>query len=167
MKKTRQLIDVSHIEKRLRADVIKGYMAKNNIARAVCFSCGNASKYLKLAGVPTLDISPHGDMISKRWFTQAEITHLFPTLFDATSGHLPIFLMREIATRLSAELTFSQGNEYVIPSGSGETVICLKMAFPDIAFIPAYNNADPATEYNTNAPLNSLVRAMFNEIINE
>lgn len=161
MKKQRQRIDVSLTEKRLRADVIRAYMADNDIARAVCFSCGNASAALKNAGVPVLDISPRGDMESRRWFTQAEISRLFPLLFDATSGHLPVFLMQRIANRLRTELSFSQDIEYEIPCGSGETVVCLKMAFPQVNFTPVYDNSDPATEYSPNAPLNGLVRAMF------
>lgn len=161
MKKPRQKIDVSLTEKRLRADVIKAYMADNDIARAVCFSCGNASAALKKAGVAVLDISPCGDMVSRRWFTQAEISRLFPLLFDATSGHLPVFLMQRIADRLRAELTFTPDTEYEIPSGSGETIVCLKMAFPQVDFTPVYDNNIPATEYSPNAPLNGLVRAMF------
>ena len=156
-------IDVSPIEKRVRAEVIKRYMARNNLGEAVCFSCGNATAKLKQAGVNLLAIAPDGDLESHRWFTQEEIARLFPNLFDATSGHLPIHLMREIADELRVNLTFDTGTRYIIPSGSGETVVCLKMAFPTVDFYPEYNDNYPATEYSPHAPLNRLVKAMFGE----
>lgn len=160
-----QRIDIYKTEKRIRAEVVWAYMKRCNIAYAVCFSCGNASLYLREAGVPLLDISPHGDLMANRWFTMEEIRQRFPQAFDATSGHLPADLMEDIAERLKKELKFNQETEYIIPTGSGESVICLKMAFPHIKFVPEYNNNDSATEYNDNAPLNSLVRAMFKRII--
>lgn len=160
----RQTIDIYKAEKRIRAEVVRAYMTRCGISYAVCFSCGNASHYLKEAGVSLLDISPQGDLTANRWFTMEEIRQRFPQAFDATSGHLPTDLMREIAERLRAELTFDTDTEYIIPTGSGEGVVCLKMAFPDILFTPQYNNSDPATEYNDESPLNAVVRAMFNKI---
>lgn len=160
----RQTIDIYRTEKRIRAEVVQAYMKRNGIPYAVCFSCGNASRYLREAGVPLIDISPQGDLTANRWFTMEEIRQRFPQAFDATSGHLPTDLMREIAERLRAELSFDTDTEYIIPTGSGEGVVCLKMAFPDVPFTPQYNDNDPATEYNEEAPLNGVVRAMFNKI---
>lgn len=160
----RQTIDIYRTEKRIRAEVVRAYMVRNGIPYAVCFSCGNASRYLCEADVPLIDISPRGDLTANRWFTMEEIRQRFPQAFDATSGHLPTDFMREIADRLRAELSFDTDTEYVIPTGSGESVVCLKMAFPEVNFIPQYNDSDPATEYNEEAPLNGVVRAMFNKI---
>lgn len=160
----RQKIDIYKTEKRIRAEVVQAYMTRCGISYAVCFSCGNASRYLKEAGVSLLDISPQGDLTANRWFTMEEIRRRFPKAFDATSGHLPADLMGEIAERLKREFNFEQDTEYIIPTGSGEGVVCLKMAFPDILFTPQYNNSDPATEYNDESPLNAVVRAMFNKI---
>jgi len=160
----RQKIDIYKTEKRIRAEVVRAYMKRNGISYAVCFSCGNASRFLREAGVPLIDISPQGDLTANRWFTMEEIRQRFPQAFDATSGHLPTDLMREIAERLRAELSFDTGTEYIIPTGSGEGVVCLKMAFPDVLFTPQYDDSDPATEYNEEAPLNGVVRAMFNKI---
>lgn len=160
----RQTIDIYKAEKRIRAEVVRAYMVRCGIAYAVCFSCGNASRYLREAGVPLIDISPHGDLTANRWFTMEEIRQRFPQAFDATSGHLPADLMHEIAERLKREFNFEQDTEYIIPTGSGEGVVCLKMAFLDILFTPQYNNSDPATEYNDESPLNAVVRAMFNKI---
>lgn len=101
-----QRIDIYKTEKRIRAEVVWAYMKRCNIAYAVCFSCGNASLYLREAGVPLLDISPHGDLMANRWFTMEEIRQRFPQAFDATSGHLPADLMEDIAERLKKELKF-------------------------------------------------------------
>lgn len=160
----RQAIDIYKTEKRIRAEVVRAYMERNDIPYAVCFSCGNASLFLREAGVPLIDISPQGDLTANRWFTMEEIRQRFPQAFDATSGHLPTDLMREIAERLRVELSFDTDTEYVIPTGSGESIVCLKIAFPDVFFIPQYNDSNPATEYNKEAPLNAVVRAMFNKI---
>ena len=160
----RELIDIYKTEKRIRAEVVRAYMERNGIPYAVCFSCGNASRYLREAGVPMIDISPQGDLTANRWFTMEEIRQRFPNAFDATSGHLPTDMMHEIAERLRAELSFDTDTEYVIPTGSGESIVCLKMAFPEAKLTPQYNDSDPATEFNEEAPLNGIVRAMFNKI---
>lgn len=160
----RQKIDIYKTEKRIRAEVVRAYMVRCGISYAVCFSCGNASRYLREAGVSLLDISPQGDLTANRWFTMEEIRRRFPQAFDATSGHLPADLMGEIAERLKREFNFEQDTEYIIPTGSGEGVVCLKMAFPDVFFTPQYDDSYPATEYNEGAPLNDVVRAMFNKI---
>ena len=64
--------------KKLRSIAIKRYMAAYGFDKAVCFSCGNASRELKEAGVKTLDISRHGDMQALRWFTIGEVKQIFP-----------------------------------------------------------------------------------------
>ena len=130
---------INQVEKRIRAAVIREYMERNGIATAVCFSCGNASRALRDAGVRVLDISPSGDLEARRWFTQEEIRRLWPTCFDATSGHLPADLMLEIAARLRQryEGEFLPGNGYKVAAGSGETALCLAVAFPDCVFVPA------------------------------
>lgn len=56
--------------------------------------------------------------------------------------------------------------EINLPTGSGETLVCLKMAFP-YAKINAVYNIDDATLYNKEAPLNVIVgllaeRVFFN-----
>ena len=83
--------------KQLRSGVIKAYMQRHGFDKAVCFSCGNASRMLKEAGVKTLDISLTGDMQANRWFSIGEIKAAFPSYFDATSGHLPMDCMKAIS----------------------------------------------------------------------
>ena len=146
--------------KQIRSEVIKGYMALIGLDKAVCFSCGNASRALKEAGVVTLDISDSGDLVANRWFRPYEVAKTFGTYFDATSGHLPLHLMADIAQAFKKELGVLSESEYLIPTGSGETIICLQIAYPDIKFVAQYN-MNKATEYSKDAPLNEVVASLF------
>ena len=76
-------------------------------------------------------------------------------MFDATCGHLPIPLMIEISTLLKQEIK-SMPNSIELPTGSGESLVCLKMAFPNTVIKPLYN-ISKGTEYHSEAPLNNLV----------
>ena len=155
------LIDVSIVEKTVRARVIRDYMRLYDIKRAICFSCGNATRLLKEVGVDVLAIAPGGDMLPGRWFMPGEIASKFPGYFDATSGHLPFYMMVDIAKRLQYELNFKPGEHYAIPTGSGETIICLQLAFPETSFMAVYDDNDPATTYEDLSPLNSYVQTFF------
>lgn len=148
--------------KQIRAQVIKEYIADRH-DKAVCFSCGNAAVQLERAGVKTLHIGAQGALSPRKWFTQAEIHDTFPNHFDATSGHLPTELMVLLADAYKKHLRQLPKVVYV-PTGSGETLVCLKLAFPDTDFIAVYN-LDDATEYNAECPLNPFVRAMAKSII--
>jgi len=123
----------------------------------VCFSCGNASEALKKQGLYVFDVAPQGSLNANKWWTPEEIHKAWPDLFDATSGHLPIHLMNEIAAAFKTFLGNLPEHCYSVPTGSGETIICLKLVYPDIEFIPVYD-LDPATKYEPDAPLNDLVR---------
>jgi hypothetical protein len=149
--------------KALRAQAIKAYMQEYGYERAICFSCGNASKALKDAGVDTLDISAGGDMQALRWFTIGEIKQRFPTYFDATSGHLPVDCMQMVADIFKDHL-HTLPNAINVPTGSGETLVCLKMAFPDVKMTAVYN-LDNATKYEKGAPLNGIVKILADNMI--
>lgn len=144
--------------KQIRAQAIKEYLPLTGKTKVVCFSCGNATRALINAGVKTLAIAPEGDFIANRWFTQAEIASMFPDYFDATSGHLPMELMKEIGARFKNYLGTLDG-EYMVPTGSGETIVCLKLAYPGVKFYAKYN-LNEATEYSIYAPLNEMVEIM-------
>ena len=148
--------------KKIRAAVIKEYM-KGVYSRAVCFSCGNAATELEKAGVDVLHIGAHGVLAPQVWFTQVQVQHTFPGYFDATSGHLPIELMQQVGNAYRTHLGQLSSPVYV-PSGSGETVVCLKLAYPEIDFVAVYN-LDEATEYSPHAPLNNLVKLLCKGII--
>ena len=150
--------------KELRSIAIKAYMQRHGLDKAVCFSCGNASRQLKAAGVKTLDISPTGDLQANRWFTIGEIKTAFPDYFDATSGHLPMDCMLAVADEFYFNLHKAIPNEILLPTGSGETLVCLKMAFPKTKITAVYN-LDAATQFEEDAPLNDLVRLLADCII--
>ena len=153
--------------KQLRAEVIKQYIGNK---KAVCFSCGNASKELLKAGVNTLCIGGDiGVLQPNKWFTQNEVANIFPDYFDATLGHLSIELMKLIAQAYKKyfdENELMKSDIYDIMCGSGETLICLKLAYPDKAFNAFYNvkGYEAETAYNEEATLNSLVRLVANKI---
>ncbi len=149
--------------KKIRAAVIKEYMIAQGYKKAVCFSCGNASRELKEAGVDVLDISVCGDLVARRWFTPSEVKKWFPDCFDATSGHLSIELMNKIAEAYKDYLKDLPPVNY-IPTGSGETIVCLKTAFSDKKFVAVYN-INEATEYSDRAVLNGLVKAVAAEVV--
>lgn len=155
-----ELLQFPH--KIIRAKVIKDYMA-GCYEKAVCFSCGNAAEALAGVGVDTLHIGPRGVLQPRKWFTPKEVKQAFPSHFDATSGHLTPDLMHEIGKAYRMALHELPGTVYV-PSGSGETLVCLKMVYPDKKFVAVYN-LDEATEYSEEAPLNTLVRLLAEDII--
>ncbi len=154
----------------IRAEVIKEYVgAAGYRNKCVCFSCGNASKALTDMCLDVLDISPTGDFTANRWYTPDEIHRLFPDRFDATSGHLPLHLMIKIADRFKLYLDnnldtpLSEDVTYKVPTGSGETILCLQMAYPKMHFVPIYNmDSKGATKYEQLAPLNSIIENFYN-----
>ena len=151
--------------KEIRAKVIKEYISNLKYDGVVCFSCGNATRELKKAGLNVIDISPMGDFIANRWFTPKEVKQYFPTYFDATSGHLSIELMQLIGNAFKNVLGDLPDINYV-PTGSGETLICLKLAYPNKEFVAVYN-LNEATKYDKEATLNNLVEIMAKDVIKE
>jgi hypothetical protein len=143
--------------KKIRAQVIARYVSAAGYRGVVAFSCGNATRELKAAGLWVLDISPDGDLSpSRKWWTPAEIHAAFPDLLDATSGHLPAPLMAEIAKAFRLHLGNLADAVYEVPTGSGETITCLRWAYPETIFMPV-RNINEATAYNSAAPLNYVV----------
>ena len=149
--------------KQIRANAIKEYCEKYNIKKLVCFSCGNASRSLKEVGLDVIDVSPNGDLEAKHWFTQREISELFPDRFDATSGHVPMELMIMISDHFKNYLK-EIPEEIYLPTGSGETLVELKLAFPDTKIHAVYN-INEATEYSEYCVLNNLVNVLAEDII--
>jgi len=144
--------EYNELEKKIRARVVANYLRSIGKPKCVCFSCGNASRELKLVGLDVIEV-----IRPPRWYSLAEI-QLEYGVFDATSGHLPMPLMLDICNKLYLKLRSFPDVEY-LPTGSGETFVCLKMAFPK-SKIYAVRNLDEATEYNPQAPLNRLVEAL-------
>lgn len=141
-------------------------MQKAGYRGCVCFSCGNASRALKKQGLFVVDIAPEGALDAKEWWAPAQIHKAWPDLFDATSGHLPMPLMNEIAAAFKVFLGNLPEPSYKVPTGSGETIVCLSLAYPDTDFVPIYN-LDAATQYEPKAPLNKLVELLTQKRLRE
>lgn len=163
-KTTLNLPMLRFLNKKIRAKVIKEYVEKAQYDGVVCFSCGNASSALRLAALDCIDVSPRaGDLVANRWWSPAEIRKVWPNRLDATSGHLPMPLMIEIANAYAWHLGDLDFEECAVPTGSGETIICLNIAYPEIKWVAAYN-VGPGTEYYSKSPLNPAVAANFDII---
>jgi len=157
--------------KRLRAKPIADYVRKAGYPGVVTFTCGHAAEALREVfspfGLHVLEVGARGVLQTDKWWTPAEIHKGFPHLFDATSGHLPIPLMHDVAEQFRAYLGVRgeyivNDKQYVVPSGSGETILCLRMAYPNIPFMAAYDNAKPETTRDTeNVAMNALIDALF------
>ena len=146
--------------KRVRSAVIAEHLrvARRFEAGVVCLTCGNSAKALRAQGLQVVEIGTYGALKPNRWLKPAEVAAAFPTMFDATSGHLSLALMLEIGDACRDELgVLPTGVDIVVPSGSGETVICLSLAYPECHFVAEYCNIEPATVYETSAPLNPVV----------
>ena len=139
----------------IRAKVIKGYVVAAGYDGVVVFSCGNAARALKDEGLFVVEVSPGGELSAGKWWQPAEIRRVWPDLFDATSGHLPMPLMIDIAKALKGDIGSLSGS-YSVPTGSGETITCLRWAYPDVSFTPVYNIGE-GTKYENEAPLNYIV----------
>jgi hypothetical protein len=126
----------------------------------VIFRCGTAARPLRETGVDVVAIGPGLDFQSERWWAPSEIQRVFPTRFDATSGHLPVWLLIRLARTLYEQLGHLDAPAYEVPTGSGETVTCLRWAYPDVVFHAAYDNRNPATRFEIAAPMTALVQAM-------
>ena len=160
--------------KHLRAELIAAHVARAGLDGVVCFSCGNASRALYAAGVDVLAPAPgdrwaatqgshHKPLVVLDWYTTADVRRLWPRRLDATSGHLPQDLMRQLAASVRASVGPLKPGTYRVPSGSGETVVALCMAYAeqrDVDFVAVYDHRKPETTYNAQAPLNDLVRAL-------
>jgi hypothetical protein len=145
--------------KKIRAQVIADFVRIAGYRGVVVFTCGNAAKTLRDEGLEVTEVGPRGDLKTEKWWTMAEIHRAWPDLFDATSGHLPIPLMGDIAKAYRAHLGELRVGRYSVPSGSGETVTCLRVAYPLLEFDPTYDEAKLETTRHDDAPLNLFVDA--------
>ena len=148
--------------KKIRSKVIKEYI-DGEYDKIVCFSCGNAARALEDENLDVLHIGEEGVLNPLKWFTMKEVNHFFSEYFDGTSGHLSVELM-ELVGKAYKEYLGELPDLVYIPTGSGETLVCLKMAYPNTDFVAVYN-LGKETEYNENAPLNTLVRLLAYDIV--
>lgn len=140
--------------KKLRSLVIAAHLAESGHVGVVCFTCGNAGRALEAVGLHVVAVGDHEDLRPGTWWTPGRIAWTWPHLFDATPGHLPMPLMVQLAQLLRDEVgTLDPALRYRVPTGSGETILCLRMAYPNVVFAPWHREDDPATRRDDQAPL--------------
>lgn len=145
--------------KKWRSEVIADYVRKQGSDKVIVFSCGNAAKALVDQGLDVISGGPQGcTFVPEKWYTPEEVAAKWPDRFDATSGHLSEKLMGMIARRFKAGVGSLRDENIIIPTGSGETVYCLKMAYPRVNFIALYDEDDPATKFDAENPFNAKVQ---------
>lgn len=149
--------------KELRSRVIARHLRCAEYNGVVIFTCGNAASHLRRHyDGKIVEVGARGALTPNHWFTFSEIASYWPGFFDATPGHLPAPLMVEIAKEFEYHLHgVLFADEYIVPTGSGETILCLKIAFPDKKFVAEYDDTKPATQWDAVAPLNRWVSALF------
>jgi len=152
--------------KKIRAFIIKSHLDKLGLDTCVCFTSGNATRFLRRAGLKVVSIGNKEDLSSNKWFSYTDIQKSFNGLFDATSGHLPLPFLNEISSRLKKEYAgfFNKDKIYPIKIGSGETILCLKLAFPEISFEPIRIKGYAPTKFDKEAPLNDLIQVIFGSL---
>lgn len=127
----------------------------------VCFTCGHAAQALRdcaPAGGTVLECGRNGSLKPTRWFTGGEVACEFPLRMDATSGHLPLWLMALLAKALRAHVgPLLEGEVYAVPTGSGETVVALRMAYPGVRFKPVWGEREHLM-FDLDNPLATLLR---------
>lgn len=143
--------------KQIRSKVIADYVRTAGYRGVVVFSCGNAAAALREQGLEVVEVGPRGDLDANKWWTMAEIHRAWPDLFDATSGHLAVPLMGDIAKAFRAHLGDLPAGRYSVAAGSGETVTCLRIVYPLLTFDATYDNSKPETTRSEDAPLNAIV----------
>jgi len=152
--------DKGMVEKFIRAKVIHEYMREAGYTKCVCFTCGNAAIALRAEGIHVLEVGPHGFLDVHKWFTPAEIHRIWPDYFDATPGHLPAHLMVKIAMKLREiwkdEAVVEMGIDWRVMTGSGETIVCARWAFPNNRIIVG-SDGTPATERYYQSALEQII----------
>lgn len=157
----------------LRTGPIVQHVLNGGYPGAFIFTCGNAGKplekALKAVGKRYWEFGVNGNMTPNRWHTPDEIHALAPDMFDATSGHLAVPLLYRIAREFYDYFGqpvngghLKDDVNYIVPSGSGETILCLRMVYPHARLLAAYDNTKPETTRDTeNVAMNALIDALF------
>jgi hypothetical protein len=145
--------------KKVRAQLILQHLSAAGLPyRVLCLTCGNAAAALRACGLQVVEVGPRGLLQPARWLEPAEVAFMWPGLFDATSGHLSVGMMAQLGKRLR-QLLGDDLSSLRVPSGSGETVVALALAYPHLRFTAVYGGGAP-TQWNAEAPLNPLVAAL-------
>lgn len=148
--------------KELRAEVIVDYVKGAGTYKGiVCITCGHSGDALIASangecGDIVVIVPEEGD----GWISMEQIARDYPGYFDASSGHLPLWLMQRIGDRFKKyfnEYPQTRHSEMRLPTGSGETIIELFMGMDDIEGFSALYDYNRGSKYEAKAPLNNMV----------
>lgn len=155
--------------KKLRAEVIVDYVSKTPYKGIVCITCGPAGDALKVA---VKEKNIHLIVLENlpKWLSMEDIANEYPGYFDATSGHLPLWLMQRVADRFRYYFNknpteIPDEGYWRVPTGSGETLFELSLmglsdtnTKSDYVALYDYNKG---SKYESEAPLNNAVANFF------
>jgi len=153
-----EILRVNLLEKKIRAEVIKQYLNALGTSKCVCFTCGNAGMFLKEVGLDVITVGDNELLKPVRWFSLEEIENTFKC-FNATSGYLNMVLIDRIAKKMRETIGNLEHEHYFVPTGSGETLLVLTLAYPDKFFFPL-REGTPETQFDEGNPLNSFIEAI-------
>jgi hypothetical protein len=156
------------IVKRVRSRVIADYLGVSRHRGVVIFSCGNAAEALVNVlpnDYPRVVVAPNGPLSANRWWPPYEIQQAWPDWFDATPGHLPMWMYVQILERMQkmpeigARVIKTPKQVDYGPTlvGSGETIILFRWLFPALRFEAVQIENDPATADVEKSPLFPLI----------
>lgn len=154
--------------KALRAEVILDYVKKAGTFKGiVCITCGAAGDALTDAAAGEVEVVILKPGENDEWITMEQIAQQYPGYFDATSGHLPLWLMQRISEKFRTHIDTEQTHgricewEYRVPTGSGETILELMMCVDNECKLIALYDYNRGSKFESSAPLNNIVSKLF------
>jgi len=145
--------------KQLRAAWIATYCKSAGYAGVSCLTCGTT-------GVALIEACRKEGLECRvfsnpcKWWGNAEFIKYNGTqFFDATSGHIPLFIICQLGKVYREYLGEISEETITVPTGSGETALSLRIAYPDKIIIAQYGES-AEIKRDTDAPLNAAVDAL-------
>lgn len=145
--------------KQIRADWIAQYCKMAGYLGISCLTCGTTGIALITAcrkeGLECRVFSN-----PRRWWGNADfIEYNGSQFFDATSGHIPLFMICKLGILYRSYLGDTQAETITVPTGSGETAISLRIAYPDKIIVAQYGES-AEIKREGDAVLNAAVDAL-------
>lgn len=145
--------------KQLRAAWIAAYCKRAGYAGVTCLTCGTTGiALIEACRKEGLECRVFSN--PQRWWGNAEFIEYNGTqFFDATSGHIPLFIICALGEVYREYLGEISDDEIVVPTGSGETALSLRVAYPNKTIIAQYGES-AEIKRDLHAPLNSAIDAL-------
>ena len=151
-------MDLKFDFKRERARLIYDFLHTGfSTPKVVLLTCGNAAQACREHAMDVVELGggPCADLAPNQWMKPGHVARLFPDRFDATSGHLPLWMLIELAKTMRVKnpdalalSDFDEKEEIYVPSGSGESAVITALAFPALRVVACFDDSQPATTWN-------------------